>query len=153
MDIVKELIRVIPTERYNHIIVYLGGMPIVRAEFHKKYDISIITNNMKDLGHYKLEYVGNINDFINEVNNILVHSGVDELIKKSEGSKITFRSCASLNGEINKDSIIIEQDEKDNDNTGEGNIVHKRYEINASISLSGHTLSNVIGVFVFQYFV
>ncbi len=58
MDLVKELVRVIPTERYNHVVFYLKDMPIVRAEFHKKCDILIITNNMKDLGHFKLMYMG-----------------------------------------------------------------------------------------------
>ncbi len=153
MDLVKELVRVIPTERYNHVVFYLKDMPIVRAEFHKRCDILIITNNMKDLGHFKLMYMGNINDFINEANNILIYSGVDELIKKSEGSKITFRSWASIYGEINKDGIIVEQDEKDIDNTGEEDTIHKKYEINTSIDLSGLTLAKLIGVFVFQYFV
>jgi len=153
MDIVRELIRVIPTERYNHVVFYFEDIPIVRAEFHKKYEISIITNSMKDLGYWKIEYMGSINDFIDDVNNILMYSGVDELIKKSEGSKITFRSWASIYGEINKDRIIIEQDEKDINNVGEEYIVHKKYEVNVNISLSGRTLSEVIGAFMFQYFV
>ena len=153
MDIVRELVRIIPTERYSNLTFYLKDVPILKVEFDKNHDVLIITNNMKDFGYYKLEFRGDIDDFINKVVNILRYSGVEELIEKSKGLKVVFKTGELLNGEISEDSIVVNQEEVDRDNSGEEDIIDKKYEINASIGLSSFTLAKVICAFVFQYFV
>jgi hypothetical protein len=153
MDLLKELVRVIPTGKYNNITFYLKDIPIVKVEFNENHDVLIITNNMKDFGHYKLEFRGDVNDFVDKVNDVLTYGGVNQLIEKSKGSKITFNTGSLLNGEISEDSVIINQEEVDRDNTGEEDIIHKKYEINTNIDLSTLMLAEVISVFAFQYFV
>ena len=153
MDIIGELSKIINTKVNDNLTFYLGDIPIITVNFEKDRSSIIITNNMNELRYNKLEFNDDVDEFVIKTRDILIYSGVEDMVKKSKGSKIRFVSMPLINGEVSERGIIIEKEEVDVDNTGEEDIINKKYEINADIGLSGLTLANVIGAFALQFYV
>ena len=149
MDIVDELIRVINTKRYNSITFFLNTIPIITTSFGKDRKATVLVNNMKEIRSYEVEFNGDIDTFVSDMYNILVYSGVDELIQTSKDPEVMFYSEPYLHGVISKDGITVELDEVNFDDRGEPNMVHKKYEINADVQLSGLTIPKITSAFAY----
>ena len=147
MSLVDELIKILHGSKYSILTFYLKDVLIVTVIFTENKDAVIITDNMC----YKVPYNGVVNSFVSEVYNMLVYSGVDELVRKSKGSSIEFDSEPYLYGEITQNMLFIEQD-ADIDDMGEGITISKRYGITAISEVTSRTLAEVIGAFAYQNF-
>ena len=152
MNIINELSRVISTKRYKNITFYLNTVPILTVDFGKDRKATVLVNNMKELRNYEVEFNGDVDGFVSDIYNILVYSGVDELINTSKDKKVTFYSEPYLHGTVDGNGINIEFDEVDFGDRREPNMVHKKYEISDSIVLSGFIVSQIAGMFAYLLF-
>ena len=152
MSLVEKLIRILDNKKYATLTFSLRGIPIITTIFGKDKDVVLITNNMKELRYNTVLYNGDVNSFVKEVENVLVYTGIDELIKRSKGFKIALDSEPYLDGEISENKIVIDQVDVDvDDKDGEVNI-SKRYGITAVVELRAKTLAEVIGAFAYLRF-
>ena len=152
MSLVERLVHILDNRKYATLTFSLRGIPIVTAIFGKDKDVMIITNNMKELRYNVVLYSGDVNNFVKEIENILVYSGIDELIRKYRGVSIEIDSEPYLSGEISENKITIEQVDTDyNDIDGEVTI-SKRYGITAVVEIKVKTLAEVIGAFAYLRF-
>ena len=148
MDIIGELSKIINRKVNNNVTFYLKNIPILTVNFEKNSNAVIITNNMKELRNYELKLEGEVDYFVSYVTNILVYSGVDELIETSKDSKIKFYSDPYLYGEIEENKVIVEKEEVADEET----TIHKKYEIATTIKLSGLTIADIVGAFALQFY-
>jgi len=152
MDIVDELIRVVNAKRYYSITFYLNTVPIITINFGKDKKITVLVNNMKEIRSHEVEFNGDVDTFVSDMYNILVYSGIDELIQTTKDPKVTFYSEPYLHGTISKDGITVELDEVDFGDRREPNMVHKKYEINADVQLSGLIIPKIASAFAYLRF-
>jgi hydroxyethylthiazole kinase-like sugar kinase family protein len=153
MSLVEELTRIIHEKKYNNITLSINGIPIITVNLLKDEKVIILVNNMNELRYYELHYSGDIDKFASEVNDILIYSGVDSMIRKMRGSSIKFYGDPYLEGEIRENKLIISQGEVDLDEEGEEVVRSDKHEITAVIGLTGVTVSKIIGAFALQYYV
>ena len=152
MDIVKELAYILNTKRYKDITFYLDTVPILTISFDKDRKITVFVNNMKELRGYNVTFDGGVDTFIMDVDNIVMSTGVDELIRNSKDSKVSFRSEPFLYGEVSKDGIVIERDVEDYNDENEPVMIHKKYEIKFDAEPLDLTMSRIAGAFAYlQY--
>jgi hypothetical protein len=153
MSLIEELSRIIHEKKYNNITFSINGIPIITVNLLKDEKVIILVNNMNELRYYELHYSGDTDKFVSEVNDVLVYSGVDSIIRKMRGSSIRFYGDPYLEGEVMGGKLIISQGEVDLDEE-DGEVVRSdRHEITAVIGLTGVTVSKIISAFVLQYYV
>jgi hypothetical protein len=153
MSLIEELSRVVHEKKYNNITLSINGIPIITVNFLKDGKVVVLLNNMNELRYYELHYHGDVDKFASEVNDILIYSGVDQMIRKMRGSSIKFYGDPYLEGEIREKKLIISQGEVDLDEEGEEVVRSDKHEITAVIGLTGVTVSKIIGAFALQYYV
>jgi hypothetical protein len=107
---------------------------------------------MEELRCYELKIKDNVDEFKNEVNSVLIYSGIDTIVRKLRGMSIKFHAEPYLDGEIMKNRVIINKGEISIDEEGEKFVYSNRYEISAVIELTGYTLAEVISAFALQYY-
>ena len=153
MSFVVELTYILNNRRYSSLTFSIDGIPIVTVNFGKDRIVDVIINNMEELRYYRFKFESDDSKLADEIENVLIYSGVDEIVRKSDGSKITFHAEPYLNGEIKGDEIVIEQGEVSLDEEHGEVLLHKRYEIDGVIEISGHTLAEIIRAFALQFYV
>jgi len=152
MSLVGELTRIIHTKKYNHIIFLADDIPIVAVNFSEDRNIKIIVNNMEELRCYEVKLNDNIDNFVNDVENILIYAGVDTIVRKMKDSVIELYAEPYLRGKIRENKIIISQQEiLFNEDQDEVRFLN-RNEIIAVITMTALTLAQVIGAFALQYY-
>jgi len=152
MSLVGELTRVIHTKKYNHIIFLADDIPIVAINFSEDRNIKIIVNNMEELRCYEVKLNDNIDNFVNDVENILIYAGVDTIVRKMKDSVIELYAEPYLRGKIRENKIIISQEEVVfNEDQDEVRFLN-RDEIITVITMTALTLAYVIGAFALQYY-
>jgi len=153
MDIVKELAYVLNTKRYKDITFYLDSVPIITIFFDKDRKITVFVNNMKELRGYNIEFDGGVDTFIMDIDNIMMSTGVNELIQTSKDPKVSFHSEPYLYGTISKDGIVIERDVEDYNDENEPVMIHKKYEIKFNAEPLGLTVSRIAGAFAYLQYI
>jgi len=152
MSLVGELTRVIHSKKYNNIVFFADDIPIVAVNFSEDRNVKIIVNNMEELRCYELKLNDNIDNFVNDVENILIYSGIDTIIRKMKGSVIELYAEPYLRGKIRENKIIISQEEVVfNEDQDEVRFLN-RNEIITVITMTALTLAYVIGAFALQYY-
>ena len=152
MSLVGELTRVIHSKKYNNIVFFADDIPIVTVNFSEDRNVKIIVNNMEELRCYELKLNDNIDNFVNDVENILIYSGVDVILRKMKGSVIELYAEPYLRGKIRENKIIISQEEVVfNEDQDEVRFLN-RDEIITVITMTALTLAYVIGAFALQYY-
>jgi len=152
MSLVGELTRVIHSKKYNNIVFFADDIPIVAVNFSEDRNVKIIVNNMEELRCYELKLNDNIDNFVNDVENILIYSGVDAILRKMKGSVIELYAEPYLRGKIRENKIIISQEEVVfNEDQDEVRFLN-RNEIITVITMTALTLAYVIGAFALQYY-
>jgi len=152
MSLVGELTRVIHSKKYNNIVFFADDIPIVAVNFSEDRNVKIIVNNMEELRCYELKLNDNIDNFVNDVENILIYSGVDAILRKMKGSVIELYAEPYLRGKIRENKIIISQEEVVfNEDQDEVRFLN-RDEIITVITMTALTLAYVIGAFALQYY-
>jgi len=152
MSLVGELTRVIHSKKYNNIVFFADDIPIVAVNFSEDRNVKIIVNNMEELRCYELKLNDNIDNFVNDVENILIYSGIDAIIRKMKGSVIELYAEPYLRGKIRENKIIISQEEVVfNEDQDEVRFLN-RNEIITVITMTALTLAYVIGAFALQYY-
>ena len=152
MSLVGELTRVIHTKKYNHIIFLADDIPIVAINFSEDRNIKIIVNNMEELRCYEVKLNDNVDNFVNDVENILIYAGVDTIVRKMKDSVIELYAEPYLRGKIRENKIIISQEEVVfNEDQDEVRFLN-RDEIITVITMTALTLAYVIGAFALQYY-
>jgi len=152
MSLVGELTRVIHSKKYNNIVFFADDIPIVTVNFSEDRNVKIIVNNMEELRCYELKLNDNIDNFVNDVENILIYSGVDAILRKMKGSVIELYAEPYLRGKIRENKIIISQEEVVfNEDQDEVRFLN-RDEIITVITMTALTLAYVIGAFALQYY-
>jgi hypothetical protein len=152
MSLVGELTHVIHTKKYNHIIFLADDIPIVAVNFSEDRNIKIIVNNMEELRCYEVKLNDNIDNFVNDVENILIYAGIDTIVRKMKDSVIELYAEPYLRGKIRENKIIISQEEiLLNEDQDEVRFLN-RNEIIAVITMTALTLAQVIGAFALQYY-
>ena len=152
MSLVGELTRVIHSKKYNNIVFFADDIPIVAVNFSEDRNVKIIVNNMEELRCYELKLNDNIDNFVNDVENILIYSGVDVVLRKMKGSVIELYAEPYLRGKIRENKIIISQEEVVfNEDQDEVRFLN-RNEIITVITMTALTLAYVIGAFALQYY-
>ena len=145
MSLIEKLLRVFDYKEYSNVTFYLRGIPIATAMICKDKNVILITNNMKELRYNTVHYNENVDSFVKEVEDVLVYSGVDELIKRSRGFKIEFSSEPYLKGEISENKITIDQVDVDVDDKDGEVTITKRYGITTVVEMKARTVAEVIG--------
>jgi hypothetical protein len=152
MSLVGELTRVIHAKKYSDVVFLADDIPIVAVNFSEDRNVKIIVNNMEELRCYELKVNDNIDNFVSDVEDILIYSGVDTIVRKMKDSVIEFYAEPYLKGKIRENKIIISQEEvmfnEDQDDVRFLN----RNEITAVITMTALTLAQVIGAFALQYY-
>jgi hypothetical protein len=152
MSLIEQLARVIHVKKYNSITFSVNDVPIITANFLENNKVIILINNMKELRYYELSYNGDVNSFANDVNDVLIYSGVDPMVRKLKGSSIKFYGEPYLEGEIRENKLIISQSKVDLDEEGGEVVSSDRHEITAVIGLTGVTLAKTISAFALQFY-
>ena len=152
MSLVGELTRVIHSKKYTNIVFLADDIPIVAVNFSEDRNVKIIVNNMEELRCYEVKLNDNIDNFVNDVENILIYAGVDTIVRKMKDSVIELYAEPYLRGKIRENKIIISQEEVVfNEDQDEVRFLN-RNEIIAVITMTALTLAQVIGAFALQYY-
>ena len=153
MSLIQELSRVLHEKKYNNVTFSINGIPIITVNLLKDEKVVILVNNMNELRYYELHYSGDTDKFANEVNDILIYSGVDSIIRKMRGSSIRFYGDPYLEGEVMEGKLVISQAQADIDEE-DGEVMRSdKHEITMAIGLTGVTISKIITSFALQYYV
>jgi len=152
MSLVGELTRVIHSKKYTNIVFLADDIPIVAVNFSEDRNVKIIVNNMEELRYYELKVNNDIDNFVSDVEDILIYSGVDTIVRKMNGSGIEFYAEPYLKGKIRENKIIISQEEILLNEDGDEIRFLNRNEIIAVITMTALTLAQVIGAFALQYY-
>jgi len=152
MSLVGELTRVIYPKKYYNVTFSVNSVPIVTVRFQKDKKVIVIANNLEELRCYEFDANKDINEFVKDVENMLIYSGIDPMIRKMNVQCIDFYGEPYLKGKILQNKIIITQQEIMIDDDGDEVTFNNRDEVTAVIMLSGLTIAQVIGAFVLQYY-
>jgi len=152
MSLVGELTRVIHAKKYSNVVFLADDIPIVAVNFSEDRNVKIIVNNMEELRCYEVKLNDNIDNFVNDVENILIYAGIDTIVRKMKGSVIELYAEPYLRGKIRENKIIISQEEVVfNEDQDEVRFLN-RNEIITVITMTALTLAYVIGAFALQYY-
>ena len=152
MSLIEQLTRVIHEKKYHSVTFSINEVPIVTANFGKEYVVNIIFNNMEELRCYQFKFEGDVDKFVNDVNNMLIYSGIDPMIRKMKVQYIDFYGEPYLKGKIIENKIIIMQQDVMIDDDGSEVTFNNRDEVTAVVTLTGLTIAQVIGAFALQLY-
>ena len=152
MSLIEQLIRVIHEKKYHSVTFSINAMPIITVNFLKDGKVVVLLNNMEELRCYELKFEGDVDKFVNDIENMLIYSGIDPIIKKMKVQYIDFYGEPYLKGKIIENKIIITQQDVMIDDDGSEVTFNNRDEVTAVVTLSGITIAQVIGAFVLQFY-
>jgi len=143
---------VIYGEYYHNLTFSINDVPIVDVTFHLNKTITIYVNNMKERKYYDYKFIDDVDILIENIRNILISNGIDEMLKQMGNITIKLYAERSANGEIMHNKIIINRGHADIDNDGYEYVLFQRYEIVGRIELTADTLAKIITAFAFAYY-
>jgi len=152
MSLMEELTRIIHAKKYHTVTFSVNSIPIVTARFQKDKKVDIIINNMEELRCYKFNADKDIGEFVNDVRNMLIYSGIDPMIRKMEVQCVDLYAEPYLKGKILENKVIVDQQGTMFDDDGDEITFLERKEVIADIGLTGYTLAEIIGAFALQLY-
>jgi len=152
MSLVEQLTRVIHEKKYRSVTFSINAVPVVTVNFLKDGKVTVLLNNMEELRCFELTYNGDTDKFVSYIEDILIYSGVDPMIRKMKVSYIDFHGEPYLEGKVLENKIIITQQDVMFDDDNDEVTFKTRDEVTAVIELTGHTLAQIIGAFAVQLY-
>jgi len=152
MSLIEQLIRVIHEKKYHSVTFLINAMPIITVNFLKDGKVMILLNNMEELRYYEFKFEGDVDKFVNDIENMLIYSGIDPMIRKMSVKCIDFHGEPYLVGKILENKIIINQQDMMFDEDGSEVTFLDRKEVITDVNPSGYVLAQIIGAFAVQLY-
>ena len=152
MFLIEQLTRVIHEKKYHSVTFSINAIPIVTANFLKDRKVVVLLNNMEELRYYEFKFEGDVDKFVNDVNNMLIYSGIDPMIRKMSVKCIDFHGEPYLIGKILENKIIINQQDMMFDEDDSEVTFLDRKEVITDVTLTGLTIAEIIGTFALQLY-